>query len=313
MSTRRALPPAGLAVLPLFLFPALVHAGPWSLAPGEAFVDFRGGYFSADTYHDPNGDRQALFHGGKQQERTIASYLELGWKKRVSVQIGVPFHSVARVPDPSRAQLPDAAGLSDLLFGLRGNLANGSFAAALQLEAKLPLGYESGFISTPPDVAECTVNGELDTNCMRQVAQQRVGEGSTDLSVALHVGQAFDGLRGFVQGSGGYKLRSEDLPAQAIASADAGFWIGRTLLAAGQYRGEFAIEDATLPTDEVERHLVGPMLLLRVDAALDVYVGSLHTASAKNWFHTDEVFVGLSVRNSKLGRLQGFLGGPNQP
>ena len=45
----------------------------------------------------------------------------------------------------------------------------------------------------------------------------------------------------------------------------------------------------------------------------DVIASTLHTMSAKNALHTDEVFVGLAFRQNKLDRLQGFLGGGSKP
>ena len=60
-------------------------------------------------------------------------------------------------------------------------------------------------------------------------------------------------------------------------------------------------------------HEVGPQLLYRVDDNLDAFAGSLHTASGKNVIHTDQYYVGVAVKRTRLDRLQGFLGGTKRP
>jgi hypothetical protein len=37
--------------------------------------------------------------------------------------------------------------------------------------------------------------------------------------------------------------------------------------------------------------------------------GTSHTFSAKNALHVDRIYVAIALRQSKLGPLQGFMGG----
>jgi len=310
--------PALLMTVVLAALSRTAGAGAWNLAPGEYYSEFRSGFFSADTYHNPNGDRLTLFGGGLQEERSLLSYTELGWKKRVSFILGIPARSVVRRfgSGADTSYRPAATGLADGLVGFRYGLVNGKTALAIELDWKPPLGYDrSQYLSLrshADSVRYGDTNGDgdsLDVNRMRQSGTPRLGDGQQDLTLALHVGTALPFMRGFFQASGGYRYRFEDPADQIVASADLGVWILPSLMLAGRYQGEIAANEEGLPTADPDRHLAGPMLLYRVDDRLDVFASSLHTAMANNALHTDEIFVGVAFKNTKLNRQQGFLGG----
>lgn len=315
MSARAALPFASIATL-LTTFASLgsAAAGPWNLAPGEYQTGFRAGFFSADSYHDANGNRFPLFEGGLTEERVAMSVSELGWKKRLNVILGVPWASVTRQPGDRFPQRPTATGLADALVGFRYALLRGTPAAAIEIDWKAPLAYERDAFLSHADSVRCgDASGDgdsLDMNCAGQAGTPRLGEGQNDITFALHLGAAVPAMRGFVQASGGYRMRFERPQDQLAGTADLGVWVLRPLLVAGHYEGHVAKQDGPRPTDESDVHRVGPVLLYRVDERIDLIAGSLHTLAAKNALHTDEYFVGVSFRQTKLGRYQGFLGGP---
>lgn len=315
MSARVALPTLGMTLLLVFGSATAARAGAWTLAPGEYASTFRSGIYSADTYHDPNGDRAFLFGGGEQEQRSLLSFNELGWKKNLSFILGIPVSSVTR-RQVSGPALPTATGFADALIGFKYRLANGGTAAALELGWRPPLSYERNLFLTHQDSIRCgDADGDgdsLDANCVRQTGEARLGDGINDVSLALHLGSAITS-RGFVQASGGYRYRFEDPDDQVVVTADAGVWITRSLLLAGQYVGEFASTNSERLTDKISRQRAGPTLLLRVDDRLDVFAGSMHTADARNTLHTDEYHVGITFKQTGLHRLQGFLGGVASP
>ena len=315
MSARVAWPSA-LVTLASILLTSAAAAGPWALAPREFFVDVHGGGWSADTYHDANGDRQLLFGGGDQQVRGIASYVEMGWKKNLSIAFGMPMANVSRVPEAGERP-PSTTGFADGLLGLRYNLRNGESAMSVQVDWQPPLGYRRDLSLSPEDSLACgDSNGDgdsLDTNCARQTGRARLGEGVQVVSFWLHAGTALPFAAGFMQASGGYRYRFEDPVEQYVANADVAWWARETLLLAGRYRAEFAADNPDRPTDKVSRQRVGPLFLYRVMPTFDVYAGSLHTFAAANATHTDEYFVGISMRHTGLHRLQGYLGGAREP
>jgi hypothetical protein len=304
MHARSAMPKLLLAVGLGLVLVSPATAGPWSLARGESWTTLQGGFYSSDTYHDQTGERHgALAGGGLLEQRSVTWGGELGWRKHTSFVFSIPFLSVTRTlggysgPDDPNA-LPTATGFGDGVFGLKFNLKNGPSAAAIELDWKAPLGYERSPTYFGDD--------STDINIARQLDAPRLGEGQQDVTLALHLGSAI-GSRGFVQAMGGYKYRFEEPADQIVLAGDLGLWMGTTWFLGGTYRGEIASEGGN-PTRDADRHLVGPVLLYRVDDKLDLFARSLHTASAKNAIHTDEFFVGLAFKKSSLGRQQGYMG-----
>lgn len=296
------------------------HAGAWSLAPGEFYTEIRSGWFSSDTYHDQDGDRRFLAGGGLWEQRRLLSYTELGWKPKLSFVLGIPVESVSRRFGTGSPQtLTTATGIGDGLLALRYRLTNGRSGAALELGWKPPLGYERDrFLSHADSAVAAAAAGDtdgdfdsLDVNVARQIGSPVLGDGQQDVTLSLLLGRAV--RRGFVQVGGGYRYRFEDPKDQIVLSADLGLWVTRSLLLAGRYEGMMAAGEGDRPTDEPEHHRFGPTLVYRLDDHMDLFVATMHTAAATNALHTDEVHVGFAFRQTKLNRLQGFLGGTAAP
>ena len=182
-------------------------------------------------------------------------------------------------------------GLSDLVTGFKLELLGGATALALTADWKAPLGYNHRLFPA-------------------------LGNGFQEGIGQLELGTEIRPLQAFVQAAGGYRaiLDAPDDPRlqkdEVLASADVGWWLSPSLLISGSYRGRFESSDAALPETV---HEVGPQLLYRVDDNLDAFAGSLHTASGKNVIHTDQYYVGVAVKRTRLDRLQGFLGGTKRP
>lgn len=304
---------AVLVAVGCFVFngrPAL--AGAWSLAPGEYVAEISGSFFSSATAHDANGDRVALSAPGLLESRSGRARVELGWKKRLSVQMGVPFTNVTRTHDvPSlTAHQATATGLGDFDFGLRYNLANGPSALAFQLGWSAPLGYNQSFLPSP--------GGGHSPDAPR---------GMQSLTAGLAYGTALGGS-GFVELAGGYAYRYRTMGGRAngassamsadaakrtwadhaTASATVALWMSEHLQVAGLYDGRLAVDQGDLHP-EITEHLVGPRLTYRVDDKLDAFAGSWHTAAAEQALHVNEIYCGVTFRQTKLKRHQGMIGG----
>jgi hypothetical protein len=336
MSARAA---SSALVLFLLVNAALVpsaHAGPWQPEPGEYYSVVRGGLFSADTYHDGDGGRLLL--GGKWEERSGLWYTELGWKKRLSVALAVPYTSVTLQRNADPFYSATNTGLADLTLGARLALKQqGATALALELAWSAPLGYRQGQYTPLDGLSAARDSGNwAPLNSARRYS--RLGDGRQALSLAILYGSAL-GRRGFLQLSGGAEYRyltvaqakpgsvlmtvtgaRVDDPLQASSyfgtvSADLGFWVSRSLLLGGRYRGKTLVSTNGDEEVELERelHLAGPFLLWRVDDQLDLMAGSWSTARARNALHYDQYYVALAFKQTKLNRLQGFLGGTKAP
>ncbi len=315
MSARAALSALSLATIVVAATAFTAHAGPWLPAPGEYYTELRGGLFSADSYYNADGDR--IGFPGKWEERSVLSYTELGWKKKISFVMSAPLvNATLRTPYGSLTR----TGLSDLTVGFRYGLRQGRSALALELDWSAPLGYSR---ETP-----------LLGDALQQLSVSALYGTSVGSRAFLQVGAGY-GYRYYsitrkkktIEDDQGVPLDPQPLLATAerwgmpfTASADLGVWVTRNLLVGGRYSGVMTTSHGELyPAPGVDFlphgdvHLAGPVLLYRVDDRLDMVAGSWSTAAAKNWLHYDQAYVALVFKQTKLNRLQGFLGGTKNP
>jgi hypothetical protein len=303
MSARIALPTLVLAVLTALLPAAPAAAGPWGLPRGEWYANVEGSTFTSDTFH---GDGIRSDTSLVVQERALRTVVEVGWKKRMTLVFGLPVLSVTRRNPQIQGT---ATGFQDVQVGMRYALLQGDNAIAVQLNWSGPSGY----------------NRNLDTLGIH------LGDGLQELSLEVDGGAAI-AKSGFFQWSLGHSYRylafgkmPKDLtvtdpahPAQytwarhMVASADLGLWVGPSLLVGGRYRGKVAFSNGLL-MEESDVHLAGALVLYRVDDRLDMFGGFWSTATGRNTFHYDQVYVGFAFHHTKLTRQQGFLGGKQGP
>jgi hypothetical protein len=278
-------------------------ADPWLLAPGDHYSAIGGSYFSADSYHQSDGSRSPLEGGGLHEEKALFSYNEFGWTKGRTLILGFPFKSVTqRGGSAADANGRTETGFGDLQLGIRFKVHEGPSALSVEADWLPPLGYNRNL--QPP-----------------------LGDGASSVAGKLQYGAPL-GSRGFFELEGGYRMFIDKLSPtnQALAGATLGFWVGKSVLLAGNYEGHLgssngdttwtALPGAAVPgttNDQVTTHLAGPMLLYRIDDRFDVIVGSMHTASAKNAFHVDRLYVSLALKQSRLNRLQGLAGTTRNP
>lgn len=271
----------------LALRPVACSADAWFLKPGEFQTDLTGSSFSTTSYFDDNGDRLTIASNGTYQRHAITSENVLGWKKWANLRFNVPFENLSvqqgTTADPANSRTQ--SGLSDLLVGLIFKIKDGPTAVSLEGNWQAPLGYNERLVPA-------------------------VGTGTQSFGGSLHLGMALPSIQGFVEASGGYaspyKAKdSADEKALTVATASLGFWLGSSVLLAGNYDGVFESSQAVNPTT---RNRAGPEVIYRVDDGLDVFAGSTHTFSSTNALHADEFYVGLAAKKSHLDRLQGFLG-----
>ena len=138
--------------------------------------------------------------------------------------------------------VPTATGLADALGGFKWRLANGRTGAALELDWKPPLGYERNrFFSHADSASAGDLHGDgdsLDVNKLDQLGSPVLGDGQNDVTVSLQLGTAI-GSRTFVEGMGGYRYRFETaFDDQIVLGGDVGFWLTRSVMLGGRYRGE---------------------------------------------------------------------------
>lgn len=198
------------AAIPLLVLPA--SAGPWSPAKGEWSSSLEGSGFRATTAYDSSGTR--LSSNLALEQRALRSYTELGWKKHMSVALGIPALSVTRRYSSPRVE-GTATGLQDFLFGLKYNLANGASALAIETDWSAPLGYNrtldslglrlgDGLTSRVPVLIH--LGRIFGAPRFHRDTLERSNDGLQQLNATIHLGTALFG-RGFFQASVGYAYR----------------------------------------------------------------------------------------------------------
>ncbi len=283
---------------PLASFADAPIAGPWVLAPGEYYVGATGSSFHTTTAFDDNSERSLIT--GEAEQRSVGTYIEMGWHKHTSLQFSVPFvTSSTWTPSGGPASM---TALGDFGLGYRRALTTQGLVSALQLRWEAPLGY----------------NDEL---------SPAVGDGRQKLSAGLELGGKL-GKGGFWSVGGGYRYdyravgarasvddttanaASQDWSDHATAHAALAFWVGRLQLA-GLYGADLPMQ--TGRRYDIEQHVAGPRVTYRVDGGLDVYAGSWHTPSGRNAPHVDQYYAGIAWKLTKLDRSKGFIGGDARP
>lgn len=336
-----------LLIAPGFFRPA--QAGPWLPAPGDYYTELRGGLFSADTYRNDAGKRISL--GGEWEERSLLGTVEMGWKKRLSVVMAAPFISATHLDEVGKTTTT-STGLEDLLLGLRYGLHQGRSALALELDWRTPLGYGPPMgpldrtVTGVPKAPRSLFSDSMHHGGVKQLSLTglygrpigrrgfvQFGTGfSRSYFSSIGSGQKRDTTETyyFVQNrpsrpdttirvDSSYVLPDSRQPQSATrwsndirTTADVGFWARPWLMVGGRWIGSFNLSHGFLmPAQNVQ--LLGPFVLWRVDERLDLTAGTWSTASGKNTLHYDQVYVGLTFKQTRLNRLQGFLGGTKAP
>jgi len=293
---------------------AAARAGAWSLVRGEYQSEVRVANFSTLTAYNADGKRYDFSPPGFKLEQNAFSWRnEIGWRKRMSLQLGITGLLVSGFEGPPLF-VPSQSGLSQIDLGVHFNLMNGNRAMALEALWHAPAGYD-------------------------RVLSPALGDGRQELAGRLNWGSTL-GKRGFLQLAGGGSYRFHKLGSSSAKAnldpvlttnvyydfgADMGFWFGRSLMLGGRYQGRMlgtttgegdpsnvhVVGPITLRGDEqldAKVHLAGPFLLYRIDERLDLTAGSTSTAAGKNTLHFDQYYVSLAFKQSKLKRTQGFLG-----
>ena len=308
MRSARSLPIA--AALALSLAASAAWAGAWMPERGEYYSELVGAHAASRNFFDPGGDRAPFAYGGALERHTLRVYNEVGWRKWACLILGAPATSVTRRRVSPFAERT-VTELGDLDLGLRLRMIQGRTALAVQVDWTAPLGYQIANDSTA-DVPRVAVSDQPPPRRAGDGVPRRTGPelglGRQAVTEQLLFGTALPGLATFVELAGGYRFWTQRYGIQLLGSARVGTWLGPSLLVSGHYESVVAHAGAELADYEFDAITVGPELRYRVDDRLDLIAGSNHTAAGKNWVHSDEYYVGMAFRQTRLDRLQGDLG-----
>jgi len=284
---RTRAPLLSLFALAACLLPAAALAGAWLPARGEYYSELAASRSFADTYYDALGARYSLPLSERLEGRRLDFYSELGWKKRASFQLGIPLVSET-FSAPDFGYSATETGFGNLQLGFRFKLHDGPTALALQTDYIAPMGYQT---RTFP-----TLGGGVAVARQQLLYGTGIKRWSTIVEAGLGYNSYFQGLR-----------------SQISATATVSQWFGSSLLVSGHFFGLQTLAATKDTPEDFRFNEVGPEVRYRVDDRLDVFAGSNHLASGRNFTHPDQYYVGMSFRQSKRNRLQGLLGTKTRP
>ena len=254
--------------------------GAWTVGKGEWYSEMQGFRSSASDFFQSNGDAAALPDNGRNQSMGITSYSEIGWKKNLSLSILLPFESHV---SSTGAQTLSVTGLSDLALGLRLRLKESQPGLVIDAGWKAPLGYEKNLEPT-------------------------LGNGRQELFGAAHIGLELPKINGFVQASRGMRFVGELSDVRINTTADLAAWIGKRVLVGGRYFDEGVWSSTSAISEAPHSYAAGPVLLVRMDERLDLSAGSFYQWAGHNVDKTMAYYVSVGFRQTRLNRLEGFLG-----
>src|SRR5262249_52861260 len=136
------------------------------------------------------------------------------------------------------------------------------------------------------------------------------------------LGAAVPAVQSFVQASVGYEARfdlrlhpkkaTQHIGGDAIvSSADAAVWLGRSILLSGRFDGSWKPEKNGEPAERATA--LGPLVTYRVDDRLDAYAGAWFDVSGRNVTAANTYYAGVTLKQTQLNRLQGYLGNSRRP
>lgn len=301
MSRRLVLPFLAALAATMLAIPAA--GDPWLPAPGEYAIDLQGVHVGSGG-HFYNDIGETIHSSVLGEARHIQAINDLGWKSWVSFRLGARFSSVTLRLDPHPLSVvsPDVfsrAGLSDMLVGMRFRLLDrGGLAMALETDWQLPLGYEKDVVPS-------------------------LGDGLHHFSAELQAGLPIAAFQGFAQGSLGY-VTHLDLhmnPMKAthpvgsptiVFDTDVAGWIGNSVLVAARYAGYSSKAEGAFGLDR-NKQSFGPEVRYRIDDRMNVYVGASFDFAGRNALKENVYYLGLATQQTRLHRLQGFLGAGRRP
>jgi hypothetical protein len=260
-------------------------AGPWLPAPGEHYNELSGSFGRSEVVFDQDGEKRYRPFGEILEQQDVVSYNEFGWKNWGSIAFNIPFVSrTSSFPDFGLHRTQTA--IADVSFGFRAKIKEGPTAASAEVFWIGPAGYDrDAFPALGP-------------------GQQNVG-GQVAFGAPI-------ASSGFFQLEGGYMYRFEAPPDQVFGSGAVAWWFGQSLLVSGRFEGFQTVGADSIP-DEGRALNVGPEVRFRLDDNMDVFAGSWHVATGKNVAHFNRYYVGLALKQTRLNRLQGYLGGKRRP
>jgi len=297
---RRSGPPSILAlILPNILavtiasaWPSIAWSGAWARAPGEAYAKASVARLEAREIYDATGAVRPLLDPAsyvhpRYTEVGAALYVEYGLLPALTLLCSLPLKEAAQDAEGrlGTAEIHgETFGLSDLHLGARVPLHRGRWAASVEPDVKIPL----------RGAPEAGASGPA------------LGTGLADLGAGLAVGAGIPRVRGYAQGSAGYRIRGGRTAEEAYWDFEVGLEPARSLRVRFRYdaadsRGARTGSGAGAPAPsagEQDFHRVAPTLAVGLGGNNEVSVTWRRVVGGRSTIRSSEWELGFSFLGS---------------
>jgi hypothetical protein len=283
-----------VAALAVLTIPGRAEAGAWLREPGEAYAKGSVARLTGDEAFDASGERRPLedpllYSGALYREVNASLYTEYGAARWLTLIASVPLKLVEREAD---ALLPvgdiegSSFGLGDLHVGLRLPLHRGRWLAAVEPDLKVPLYGQPAGGSDDPEL----------------------GSGFVDFGGVAVLGTGIPEVRGYAQGSLGYRIRGGSTSEEVYWDAEAGMEPWRAVRARLRYdgidsqgggSGASAIGAPVPGAGEQDHHRIAPTLAIGFSGTTELSLTWRRVFAGRSTLASDEWEVALSF----MGRV----------
>ena len=247
MLSRSTAVAAALALTALTVFPDPVDASPWTVPEDQTVLDVAYDFQFATHEFIPDGTFQRFPVDGRFVSNTLRIGARYGISERLEIGALANFKSVSYTADPVILELPEEVtlqsaresivdfndnefGAGDVLIGGRYNFVKKAFAAANELQLKLPTGYR-------------TPQGTFDQQTGAVADDVTLGDGQADLEDAILLGLFIPQSRTFARLDAGFRLRFGGPGHQVFGTAKLGQFIGKNVLLFAGVNGAYTVTE----------------------------------------------------------------------
>jgi hypothetical protein len=289
-----------VAAFAVLAVPGRAEAGAWLREPGEAYAKGSVARLTGDEVFDVSGERRPLenpllYSGALYREVNASLYMEYGAAGWLTLIASVPLKLAEREAD---ALVPvgdiegSSFGLGDVHVGLRLPLHRARWLAAVEPDLKIPLYGQPAGGSDDPEL----------------------GSGFVDFGVAAVVGTGIPDVRGYAQGSLGYRIRGGSTSEEVYWDAEAGMEPWRAVRARLRYdgidsqgagSGAAAIGAPVPSAGEQDHHRIAPTLAIGFSGTTELSLTWRRVFAGRSTLASDEWEVSLSFMGRVLPAASG--------
>jgi hypothetical protein len=276
-------------------WPSVAWSGAWARDPGEAYAKASLASLKASEMYDASGTVRPLldpatYADPRYQEVSAALYVEYGLFKALTLVGSLPVKDALQESEGlsgAGGTYGETFGFGDGHLGARVPLHRGRWAAAVEPDLKIPLHPTPEAGSSDP----------------------ALGTGLVDFGAAVYVGAGIPSVRGYAQGSAGYRIRGGHTAEETYWDLEVGFEPAKPFRARFRYDGVNSHQaesgspgaiPLTPGEGEQDFHRVAPTLALGLGENNEISVTWRTIVGGRSTIRSSEWEIGFSFLGSVI-------------